>query len=108
MEFSIFEDSENPVSGVTLNHEYLIILSQGFLTFALCPHNDIQSSPEPECFHQHRLLVLDNQRGGGYKHYALTGDLLPYEGDKDKPFVAKFEEKLLRFTVRIGLVSLIQ
>ena len=74
-------------------------ISQGFLTFALCPHNDIHSSPDPECFNRHRLLVLDHHRAGGWKEYAWTEPRDQQEGRGD------FKNKLEYFTVRIILVN---
>ena len=70
-------------------------ISQGFLTFALCPHNDIHSPPDPECFNRHRLLVLDHHRAGGWKEYAWTESRDQQEGRGD------FKNKLEYFTVRI-------
>ena len=31
----------------------------GFFTFAICPHNDIHSSPSPQCFYDNQLKVFD-------------------------------------------------
>ena len=36
---------------------FLNFKMQGFFTFAICPHNDIHSSPSPTCFESHQLKV---------------------------------------------------